>query len=129
MALDPHVHEFYRMFEAPGIQHCSYGNGGQPTSTFDAMVAWVENGIVPESLPVSSTSNGTIIQRSHSSGSFDLGVLTGMLPHKLELMDRGAFAVVVSTRQFSKAVPGGCLDEGNGDGTADFAEFDNFFVS
>lgn len=51
------------MFEAPGIQHCSYGNGGQPTSTFDAMVAWVENGIVPESLPVSSTSNGTVFEK------------------------------------------------------------------
>ncbi|PQE25821.1 feruloyl esterase protein [Rutstroemia sp. NJR-2017a BBW] len=63
MALDPHVHDFYRMFEAPGIQHCAQGSGGQPTSTFDALVAWVENGTVPETLPVSSTSNGTVFER------------------------------------------------------------------
>ena len=63
MALDPNVHDFYRMFEAPGIQHCSYGNGGQPTSAFDALVAWVENGTAPETLLVSSTNNGTVFEK------------------------------------------------------------------
>ena len=58
-ALDSNIHDFYRFFEAPGIQHCTYGNGGQPTTTFDALVAWVENGTVPETLPVSHTNNGT----------------------------------------------------------------------
>ncbi|KAH9204921.1 feruloyl esterase [Leptodontidium sp. 2 PMI_412] len=49
MALDPHVHEFYRIFEAPGIQHCSYGNGGQPTST---TARWVQEGMVDHSCEV-----------------------------------------------------------------------------
>ncbi|KAJ6026615.1 Tannase/feruloyl esterase [Penicillium canescens] len=47
----PNVGEFYRMFEVPGLLHCSGGNGGQPSNTFDALRAWVENGTVPESLP------------------------------------------------------------------------------
>lgn len=62
--LDPNVHEFYRFFEAPGIQHCSGGNGGQPTTVFDALVAWVENGTAPNTLPVSFVSaNGTIFNQ------------------------------------------------------------------
>jgi hypothetical protein len=40
------------MFEAPGVNHCFGGPGGQPETTFDALRAWVENGTVPETLPV-----------------------------------------------------------------------------
>lgn len=61
--LDPNVHDFYRMFEAPGLQHCSQGIGGQPTTVFDVLVAWVENGTVPATLPVSSTYNGTVFEK------------------------------------------------------------------
>ncbi|KAF7916244.1 uncharacterized protein EAE98_010829 [Botrytis deweyae] len=44
--------------------HCSGGNGGQPTSIFDAMVAWIENGTVPETLPISfENQNGTTVNR------------------------------------------------------------------
>ncbi|KAH7327537.1 tannase and feruloyl esterase-domain-containing protein [Rhexocercosporidium sp. MPI-PUGE-AT-0058] len=46
------VHDHYRLFEVPGLGHCSGGPGGHPT-TFDALRAWVENGTVPETLPVS----------------------------------------------------------------------------
>jgi feruloyl esterase len=41
----------------------SSGPGGQPTTTFDALVAWVENGTVPETLPVSFAHNGTTFDR------------------------------------------------------------------
>ncbi|KFY61657.1 hypothetical protein V496_04933 [Pseudogymnoascus sp. VKM F-4515 (FW-2607)] len=62
--LDPNVHDYYRYFEVPGLQHCANGNGGQPTAVFDALVAWVEDGIAPESLPVSPTGlDGTAIER------------------------------------------------------------------
>ncbi|KFX99219.1 hypothetical protein O988_03980 [Pseudogymnoascus sp. VKM F-3808] len=62
--LDPDVQDFYRYFEVPGLQHCSGGNGGQPTTVFEALVAWVEDGIAPESLPVKPTSdNGTVLER------------------------------------------------------------------
>lgn len=50
MAIDAHVHDFYRVFEAPGVGHCYGGKGAYPSGTFDAMVAWVENGTVPNSL-------------------------------------------------------------------------------
>jgi hypothetical protein len=47
----PKVETFYRIFEVPGLLHCSGGKGGQPTNTFDALRAWVENGTVPAELP------------------------------------------------------------------------------
>jgi hypothetical protein len=47
----PDIHNHYRMFEVPGLLHCSGGVGGQPTNTFDALRAWVEEGTVPDSLP------------------------------------------------------------------------------
>ncbi|USP81330.1 tannase and feruloyl esterase [Curvularia clavata] len=46
------INDFFRYFEVPGLAHCSGGNGGQPTSTFQALVDWVEQGIVPETLPI-----------------------------------------------------------------------------
>jgi len=58
-ALDADIFDFYRYFPAPGIQHCANGNGGQPTALFNALVAWVENGTIPENLPVKHTNNGT----------------------------------------------------------------------
>jgi hypothetical protein len=51
----PNIGNFYRMFEVPGLFHCAGGPGGQPSNTFDALRAWVENGTVPESLPHSYT--------------------------------------------------------------------------
>ncbi|CAG8195587.1 unnamed protein product [Penicillium salamii] len=53
----PDIQNFYRYFEAPGLGHCSGGIGGQPLTTFDALRSWVEDGIIPETLPVSF--NGT----------------------------------------------------------------------
>lgn len=50
--IDPDVKDFFRYFEVPGLGHCSGEVGGQPTSTFQALVDWVEHGVVPESLPI-----------------------------------------------------------------------------
>ncbi|KAI4867335.1 tannase and feruloyl esterase [Hypoxylon rubiginosum] len=49
----PEVQDFYRFYEVPGLAHC-FGNG-QPTTVFDALRAWVENGTVPGSLPSTLT--------------------------------------------------------------------------
>jgi feruloyl esterase len=55
----PDVQSFYRYFEAPGLGHCSGGLGGQPLTTFDALRRWVEDGDVPETLPVNyNTTDG-----------------------------------------------------------------------
>lgn len=45
--------DFYRLFEAPGIDHCALGPGGQPYTIFAQLRAWVENGTIPETIPVS----------------------------------------------------------------------------
>lgn len=48
----PHVHDFYRHFEVPGLGHCSGGSGGQPKTVFDALRSWVENSTAPGTLPI-----------------------------------------------------------------------------
>lgn len=45
--------DFYRYFETPGIDHCALGPGGQPYTIFSQLRNWVENGTVPETVPVS----------------------------------------------------------------------------
>ncbi|KAE8382461.1 Tannase/feruloyl esterase [Aspergillus bertholletiae] len=60
----PDAPEFYRFFESPGLAHCSGGKGGQPTTVFDALRDWVENGTAPETLPVEYTGpNGETLAR------------------------------------------------------------------
>ena len=58
-AVDPGVHDFYRLFEAPGLGHCQGGAGGYPTRSFDALVKWVENGIAPDALETINAVNRT----------------------------------------------------------------------
>ncbi|CEI70810.1 unnamed protein product [Fusarium venenatum] len=61
---DPNVADFYRLFEVPGLAHCSGGNGGQPTATWAALVAWVENGKSPSTLPIIvKDENGKVSER------------------------------------------------------------------
>ena len=43
------VETFYRHFEVPGLGHCFGGRSGSPTTLFDKLRAWVENGTAPES--------------------------------------------------------------------------------
>lgn len=50
LELDPTAGSFYRVFEAPGVAHCFGGAGFVPHSAFDQLVAWVENGTVPDTL-------------------------------------------------------------------------------
>ncbi|KAL0933942.1 feruloyl esterase b precursor [Colletotrichum truncatum] len=55
LQIDPDAQDFYRFFEVPGLGHCAGGVGAQPTATWDALVAWVEKGQAPDSLPVDYT--------------------------------------------------------------------------
>lgn len=43
---------FFRLFLAPGVDHCAYGTpaGAVPVDPFAALVSWVENGTAPETL-------------------------------------------------------------------------------
>ncbi|XDG02930.1 hypothetical protein ABKA04_002545 [Annulohypoxylon sp. FPYF3050] len=61
-AKDTKVHDYYRIFEAPGLGHCYSGSGGYyPAGIFKALVSWVESGIAPDNLPASTVPyNGTV---------------------------------------------------------------------
>ncbi|KAL5313937.1 hypothetical protein ACEPPN_018361 [Leptodophora sp. 'Broadleaf-Isolate-01'] len=66
-ALDSDVHDFYRLFMAPGLTHCFGGVGAYPDGTFDAMRRWVEDNVVPEILNatsiVTSAASPQVIER------------------------------------------------------------------
>lgn len=47
---DPNATDYYRLFEAPGIEHCKNGPGWFPGGALDALVEWVEEGKGPETL-------------------------------------------------------------------------------
>jgi len=49
------VDSFYRLFPAPGVQHCGGGNGPVPTDPLAAVVNWVEKGEAPATLPAATT--------------------------------------------------------------------------
>ncbi len=51
------VQQFYRLFRAPGVWHCSGGPGPQPQGLFDALVDWVENGNAPDQIPATNASS------------------------------------------------------------------------
>ncbi|KAI9035907.1 putative feruloyl esterase [Aspergillus affinis] len=51
MGLDPgQVDDFYRLFLAPGVDHCADGYGPVPVEPFKTLVNWVENGKAPDML-------------------------------------------------------------------------------
>jgi len=43
--------DFFRLFLAPGVDHCGGGSGHQPDDPFAALVRWVEAGEAPDVLP------------------------------------------------------------------------------
>jgi hypothetical protein len=53
-----YVNDFYRLFLAPGVDHCTGGNGPQPTDPLAALVDWVERGKAPATLPA-ATADGS----------------------------------------------------------------------
>ncbi|KAK7181988.1 hypothetical protein DPSP01_006219 [Paraphaeosphaeria sporulosa] len=49
------VDKFYRLFLAPGVEHCGGGTGPVPVDPLAALIEWVENGIPPETLEAETT--------------------------------------------------------------------------
>nr|BFE58326.1 tannase/feruloyl esterase family alpha/beta hydrolase [Dactylosporangium thailandense] len=47
--------QFYRVFLAPGVGHCSGGAGPAPVDPLAALVDWVERGRAPDMLPAATT--------------------------------------------------------------------------
>uniref|UniRef100_A0A4E9EH12 Carboxylic ester hydrolase n=1 Tax=Gibberella zeae TaxID=5518 RepID=A0A4E9EH12_GIBZA len=52
---DPEANDYYRFFEAPGVNHCKGGPGWFPGGGFDALVKWVEEGKAPDTLYAETT--------------------------------------------------------------------------
>lgn len=61
--MDENADDFYRLFLAPGINHCFGGNGAYPAGTFDAMREWVENGIAPDTLAATAVDSSPSFER------------------------------------------------------------------
>ncbi|KAF2418256.1 tannase and feruloyl esterase [Tothia fuscella] len=53
---DQNLHDYYRLFEAPGVGHCYTGTGLYPQGIFKSLVDWVENGKAPDVLDVDMSS-------------------------------------------------------------------------
>jgi hypothetical protein len=49
------VNDFYRLFLAPGVEHCGGGAGPAPTNPLGALVDWVEHGKAPATLAAATT--------------------------------------------------------------------------
>ncbi|KAH7371498.1 feruloyl esterase-like protein B precursor [Pyrenochaeta sp. MPI-SDFR-AT-0127] len=47
---DPEAGNYYRYFEAPGVDHCVGGSGWYPGNGLKSLIDWVEKGIAPETL-------------------------------------------------------------------------------
>jgi hypothetical protein len=58
------VDSFYRVFLAPGVEHCNGGIGPMPQDPLGALVDWVEKGEAPETLEASTmNTEGDIVTR------------------------------------------------------------------
>lgn len=61
--LIPNIRDFYRLYEVPGLGHCGGQTTNQPTGIFDALVAWVEHNIKPDSLSIVFPVDGKLWRR------------------------------------------------------------------
>lgn len=57
------VQDFWRYFPVPGVAHCQGGPGGRPEKLFEQLRDWVEEGIAPDSSPVSFEHSGQVYHR------------------------------------------------------------------
>jgi hypothetical protein len=55
---------FVRLFMAPGVAHCGGGAGPAPFGQLDALLAWVEDGRAPQTLPAARRDQTRAVTRS-----------------------------------------------------------------
>ncbi|KAH6871492.1 Tannase/feruloyl esterase [Thelonectria olida] len=53
--------DFFRLFLAPGVDHCGYGptSGAVPSSPFESLVSWVEKDHIPAALEAETLANAS----------------------------------------------------------------------
>jgi hypothetical protein len=61
---DPEAEDYYRFFEAPGVDHCGGGSGWFPGSGLQSLINWVERGVAPTKLEA-QTQNGAVKRSAH----------------------------------------------------------------
>ncbi len=54
------VHGAYRLFMAPGMAHCSGGEGPNTFDMVSTLEQWVEKGVAPDRIVVSKSTNGAV---------------------------------------------------------------------
>ena len=64
--------EFARLYMAPGIGHCGGGAGPTPYGQLDALLAWVEDGKAPDTLPAARRDQTGAITRSRALCQYPL---------------------------------------------------------
>jgi hypothetical protein len=65
LALDPRLHDYFRLFFAPGLQHCLGGYGWYPPNITDALVDWVEKDIAPDAIMGQTLADPTTGERRY----------------------------------------------------------------
>jgi hypothetical protein len=59
------VDDFYRVFLAPGVEHCGFGAGAAPKDPLDQLVDWVEKKEAPQRLDAETvTKDGELMTRA-----------------------------------------------------------------
>ena len=64
--------EFMRLFMAPGVGHCGGGAGPAPTGLLEALLAWVEDGKVPETILATRRDQAGAVTRSRPLCAYPL---------------------------------------------------------
>jgi feruloyl esterase len=52
------IGDFFRLFMAPGVRHCSGGPGPDAFDALAALEQWVEEGVTPDQIIATNTSTG-----------------------------------------------------------------------
>ena len=64
--------DFFRLFMAPGVAHCGGGAGPAPSGQLQALLAWVEDGRAPETLPAVRRDQSGAVTRSRPLCAYPL---------------------------------------------------------
>jgi feruloyl esterase len=60
-ARDPKVHDFFRLFMAPGVLHCGGGPGPDTADWSGTIADWIENGKAPDRVVARKLVNGAVV--------------------------------------------------------------------
>ncbi|CAK7210090.1 hypothetical protein SCUCBS95973_000674 [Sporothrix curviconia] len=80
------VDGFFRVFSAPGVQHCGGGPGAMPTDPLAALVSWVENGTAPDTLPAMRMATMAGVNATATGNSTTASVITRNLCRYPQMM-------------------------------------------